>query len=643
MTAERLRPWLPWLVGSVLALVVIGPALAPGLVLNLDLVVVPDTPVPRGVWGLGPELPRRVPFFVPVAWASAVGLGGVAMRALLVGGVALAFVGGWRLVGERSPLTRAGAGALLALGPFLLTRVAVGHLTVVWAAVGLAWGLPWLLRPVEHPRRAFGWALALALTGSVGGSLVALAFAVGVAAARGRGWLRTLGILVVSQAVWWVPGVVVWWSGGDAGRTLLDGQVFATRAEGIDGAGRVLAGMGFWQDFYQVAHPGALPAGGTARTWWWVEFWAVGLVGLALGALALAGASRLDEAWRARAGALAGIGLLMGAASALPVVDDVWFALTGTALGAPVREGHRMLALYVVWMAPAAAVGAERLAERLTDGVADRVGGARSGALGPALRALPLALALVLSGSGWWGVGGHLRATPVPADWAAVRSRVTREPGPVLALPWHQYLHLGVARDRLVLNPLPLYLGGDVLISSDFRLGDSGQERGDPREPTAAHLVEAILDEEPVGDELAGLGVRWVVLLDEVDADQYRSLDRDPGLEAVHRGPDATLYAVRDWGGAVRTTAGAVVEADPMIAPWWSMGGSGPATAALPGARGWLRGTEPAATSGVGALSLPAGSGPLWYWPAVVVVLADLGVGVAAVVVLRRRRPATAP
>ena len=50
-------PW--WVAGLVLGLVVLGPGLAPGPLLNLDLLVTPSIPVPPGIFGLGPALTRE--------------------------------------------------------------------------------------------------------------------------------------------------------------------------------------------------------------------------------------------------------------------------------------------------------------------------------------------------------------------------------------------------------------------------------------------------------------------------------------------------------------------------------------------------------------------------------------------------------
>ncbi|MBV8305665.1 MAG: hypothetical protein JOZ04_15745, partial [Acidimicrobiia bacterium] len=137
----------PWVAGAAVALLVLGPALAPGSLLNLDLVLTPTIPVPRGVWALGPELSRRVPLGVALAWASTLIGGPLAGKLLLGGALAVAFVGVWQLLPDAGAATRLGAGLLYAASPFTLTRVAVGQWGVVAAVAVLPWALPVLLRP----------------------------------------------------------------------------------------------------------------------------------------------------------------------------------------------------------------------------------------------------------------------------------------------------------------------------------------------------------------------------------------------------------------------------------------------------------------------------------------------------------------
>jgi hypothetical protein len=81
-----------WPAGVAAAVALVGRGLASGYPLSLDLVTAPRIPVPRGIWGLGPYLPRRVPLGLNRRGdprpAFAIGL------ALLVG----VLVGGWLVI-----------------------------------------------------------------------------------------------------------------------------------------------------------------------------------------------------------------------------------------------------------------------------------------------------------------------------------------------------------------------------------------------------------------------------------------------------------------------------------------------------------------------------------------------------------------
>lgn len=601
--------WAPWAAGIGAAVLVLGPALAPGPLLNLDLVLFDDVPVPGGAWGLGPDVPRRVPLFLPLAWLSSTVGGATAGKALMVLCIAAAVAGAHRLAEGSPPLARAGAAALYGLSPWLLSRIGVGHLGIAVPAALLPWALPDLLRPSDRPARSFLWMAALGACGFVGGTFAALAVGVGLLADRGARAGRVLGALALAQLPWLVPGAVVLLQGS---ASPAESGGFATVVPGPLGVFEVAAGHGLWLSGHQVGRhvPG---------TW---------LVGLVVCVLAVAGRHGLPRPWGRRAAGLAVVGLALSLASGLPLVDRLYEAVADTPVGAPLREGQRVLALWLVWAAPAAAHGAARLA---------RAAAARRAALGPLVLAVPLALALVLAGPAAWGLGGILRPVDLPPEWAEARAAVEAEPGTVLALPWTRYLVAEVAGNRRILNPVPLYLGGDVLSSSDPQVGEGAeQELADPREEAAELQVVRIRTSERTSAELADLGVRWVLLLHELSWEDHEGLDLDPGLEPVVEGPTLTLYRVRPWTAPVVDDDGAPVALDPVVAPWAELDPSGPATWAQAAAGGWLRGLEPAGRTSDGLVRLPGGSGPLWYWPSLLVLAAD-GVVVVAVLVAARR------
>jgi hypothetical protein len=143
----------------------------------------------------------------------------------------------------------------------------------------------------------------------------------------------------------------------------------------------------------------------------------------------------------------------------------------------------------------------------------------------------------------------------MPDGWHDLRTAIRAEQGPVLAFPWHEYLSLDFAGDRRVLNPLPDWLGGDVLVSSDPGLGSTVlQESTDDREPDARVLAEAVTADEPIAEGARDLGVRWVVLLHEADAAAYETaLDGDTGLRRELRTESVSLYEVQGWRPSSRS------------------------------------------------------------------------------------------
>jgi hypothetical protein len=171
------------------------------------------------------------------------------------------------------------------------------------------------------------------------------------------------------------------------------------------------------------------------------------------------------------------------------------------------------------------------------------------------------------------------------------------------------------------LNPLPDYLGGDVLSSSDPELAARRAEEHDPRERHVLPLLDRIERGDAVASELADLGVRWVVLLHEVDWQPLAALREDPGLRRTVTDTSVELFEVRAWRGPVVTSSGRVLATRQTIAPVARVDASASSRWQRPAAPGWLRGTERTGATAVGTLALPAGRGVIWFWPSLVVVV----------------------
>lgn len=602
-----------WGVGLIAAVALVGPGLGPGAWMNVDLVVTDVTPVPRGVWGLGPELPRRVPFALPFAWLSALAPGELPWKLAVVAALASAVAGTWRLTARWDPttgiLTRAGVAVLAGIGPFAATRASVGHLGLTFALALLPWALPTLLRPAaDRPRTAL-WALALGLCGPFGGTLALVTVGVALLADRSwrrdrrRGAARALAITVVAQGPWLAPTLVV----ASLGTDLSAAGDFPTDGGGAGGLLRLLAGHGFWLTPDQLGRS---------------QGWEAPLLGLVVLGLAALGAARLPDELRRPAVAVGLVGLVGAAASGAPGLDRVADAVTSLPGGGIVREGQRLLALYLAVALPLAGLGAARVARRA------------GGAVGDMVSAAPVVIALVLVAPGLFGAAGSFDPVEIPPSWDEARARIEADPGPVLALPWSTYPRLDISDGRRVVNPLRLHLGGDVVVSSDPGFDDGRRERADLREPVAEDLAARMQDGEAVSAELRDLGVRWIVSI-PVRGRTTDPVPDDPGLALRIDEPSLTLHEVLGWAPA-RSASGAPRPVDAVVAPWLRAPDEPLTVTAIPASGGWRRGGQAARLDGTG-LSV-GGGGALWYPWALAVGAADLAaVGLAALA--WRRRP----
>lgn len=585
-------------------LLVLGPALQPGALFALDLVVADRMDLPPGVWGLGPEYGRALPLTAMVALAGEVFGAANVVRLLFVVAFIVAAIGTARLVGRAPAIVRVGAGLLYAFSPFLLTRVGAGQISLVCAAAILPWAVPVLLRPHDDLARTYRWSLLLGLSGVAGGVFVIALLVTGMVAARGRR-LVTVGFAgIVSQLPWLVPGILV--MAQSPGVT--PSSWFPTRIDGIGGVFALAVGDGFFQPAARVGGDSII----------------LPVVGLAVVGLAAVGWRSLDATWGRRAGALAVVTMLVVVWSGTPSLAGSFETFVSAPLGGVVREAQRLLPLVLVFVVPAAAAGVQAVGRRLSSGAA--VG---------ALEALPAAFAVLVIWPGLWGVDGRLTSNPVPTDWVAAHELLSAEPGTTLALPWARYLNLSMADGNRTFNPASRLLPGDVLGPSDLGIGAGVREAADPREGPAEKIVLDVLEGRPVGPALAGLGVRWVALEHEPTSERYRSVATDPGLERVILGSQVSIFRVKDWVGPVVASDGSPGSVDLLVPPLARIEPRRSGTWARPGGWGWLRGTSTVATTERGLADLPPGGPLVWYWPASLVMSGYL-VTLAGLVVVGR-------
>ena len=580
----RLAPVL-W--STVLAVLMLGSALAPGFVLTYDMVWVPDLAVRGDFLGLGSSLPRAVPSDMVVALLDEVVPGVVLQKAVLVGTLVVAGTGAWRLVGLAGLVGRSGvlaglaASTLYVWNPFVAERLGIGH----WPLLMTYAALPWI--HVHARRLAAGerslaqlvlW-LAFASLSPAGGIVAGVYAVVGVAAegrtaARSVAW--TVAAVAALNAPWIAAGAL---HGAGAVSDAAAVRLFAAQGEGVLPAWAAVLGLG------GIWNAEVVPASRTTG---------VALVSLVL-VLAVCAAglrSWLGSTSRQARWAMvvpAGLGLVVGLAGAV-APDAVGWVVAQVPGGGLVRDGTRFVAL----VAPLQAVLFGHGVARLAASVPAR---APAAVLGTVLVLAPV----TLMPDAALGLSGRLGAVDFPDEYEAARraveqSRDAGREGDVLSLPFTSYRRPGWNDGRRTLDPVGRYLPADYLASDTLVVSGTEVPGEDARARRVARDL-ATLTGDDLQQALASEGVAWVVAdletvnalaAEGLDAPGFGSLPGLPDAEVLHRGELLAVWELPVSDGTdPRAPADRPATLAVLLAAWTLAGGAVAAALTVRGNRRW--------------------------------------------------------
>ena len=471
-----------------LALLMLGPALAPGYVLSYDMVWVPDLALRPDFLGLGSALPRAVPSDAVVAVVDEVVPGMLLQKAVLLGALVAAGLGAARLVG--GPLAaRLVACSIAVWNPFVVERLVIGHWPVL---LGYA-VLPWLFvvaRTVRREGRVPAVLPALVLLGSLSAAAgVATATVVLLTGLRRRA-ARTNAVLVATlvaaNAPWVLAGIL---HASSATSDPEGARVFAAADEGLlPGPLAAISLGGIWNS--EVV-PGS-------RTGVLGVVFLVLVLGLAASGVQRARA-RTDARERTAlvAAWVLGVGLAVVSWAAPGVLGVLAEALPG---GGLLRDGSRLLGLAVPLTAVLVGHGAAELHDRVPDQVSRVV-----------LAAVLAVLPVTLMPDAAFGVTGALRAVTFPGEYEDARRAVNRAPGgDVVVLPFSSYRAPEWNGGRPVLDPLPRVVDRDAVFDDVLTVSGRPIAGEDARAAQVRRVLARPTAEERTAG-LLGLGVSVAV------------------------------------------------------------------------------------------------------------------------------------
>ncbi|GAB3962626.1 hypothetical protein GCM10029978_018500 [Actinoallomurus acanthiterrae] len=615
--------------GLVLGLLALGPALAPGFVLAYDMVFVPRPVFDRETFGLTGMLPRHVPSDAVVTALAHLAPADLVQKGILLAIFVIACVSAAALVPSERLTARLAGGVVYAWNPFVAERLLLGQ----WALLLGYAALPWAVRAAARgDSRRLVLALVPAAIGGFAAMAVS-GLVVLVVSLRRRSIRRPLAVLFVMSLPWLVPsllrfsgvpadpaGVAAFAARADTpfgalGSLLLLGG--AWNAETVPpGYGAAVTAV-LWLCVVLLALAVYTRGGAAGRVRRlgsavregavvWVQGLGAAVRGGAAGrARGLGTAALVDEATPVRGlGTAALVGLVVAALGA--VAPGVLRGAIGLWPGfAVLRDGQQYVAPLALVVAVGIGMAVDALGRGRGTGATDaddrpqigRVrtpsrtgsepGGSvsrtvtrpgasawwrflRSGDAGrPELAILGLLAPVALLPGLAWGAGGRLHAVRYPPDWARARAVIQAAPGDVLVLPWEAYRSYPWNGGRRVLDPLPRFLPGRVIVNDAVQVGTGGRDLRMAVEDRRARALDRLIRSgAPLTGELRSRGVRYVAVdvpdvpnltkgPDRPDApndrpnvpdppnppDRVRA-DRLPGAERVVAGPDLVLYRI---------------------------------------------------------------------------------------------------
>lgn len=495
--------------GLVLGVLALGPALGSGFVLLQDMVFVPDPSFSLFTFGLSGGAPRAVPSDAVVTLLAAVVPAELVQKAILLGIFVLGCSGAAALMPSGQLVPKLVAGAFYVWNPYVAERLLMGQ----WALLLGYAGLPWVVRAV-CARRLVALALLPAAVGGFAAMAISAITALPVAAFMGYGKRQVAkvgAILLVLSLPWLVP-TLLRPSGLTGDPTGVD--AFAARADGPFGAiGSLLALGGIW-------NANAVPVGYDTM------IGAVARLAIAIAGIAgfwLAAKSRTLSLPYPRGLVVAAvvgfgiacIGVTEVGRNGLKGLIGVWGGF------AVLRDAQQFIAPLVLLVAVGLGMLTARVASRWS----------------VLVLIVPLAAVPTLA----WGAFGALEAVPYPKSWTAARALIAQdpEPGDVLVLPFESYRRYPWNGHRAVLDPAHRYFaieGRQVIVNDTVRVGALTVGTEDPR----AREIGGVLGAP--SPNLAAAGVRYVVVDAGTSEERLRFSRWLAGADLVLTEPDLRLY-----------------------------------------------------------------------------------------------------
>jgi hypothetical protein len=535
------QQWRMLLLYSLVALLILWPLLARGYILTLDMVFVPNLPLPDVVTS-------SYLLHASLHVLNTVLPSDVIQKILLFTILVLSGIGAHRLLRYFQIMSSAAttshwaaytSGLLYMINPFTYSRFMAGQYSVLLGYALLPFFTIALLRFLREPSLKTSlimtaWMIGISI---VSIHTLGLAFVIGIVAVAQTTWrhrssgaqLQRLGkyltiaslVFIVASSYWLMPLLRGSGPTAESIATFQSSDQSAFETEGKGAIGKLVHVsrlQGFWGEAEGLF---LLPQD---------RFVLWPLVVIALWVLVVIGAR---EAWRRNREAC----ILLLSVMAIATVIAIGAGATWLSEHVPLFAGYREPQKFVAIVALGYAIFIGFAISKITHKLSTATG--RLAAVG-----ITTIIVIGLTPVMFRGFDGQLVPRHYPTDWYAMNERLNqdRDDFQVLFLPWHLYMRYQFA-GRVIAHPGSGFFDKPLVTSDDPELGGTQPAISDTRKKL---LTEQILPKAPransLGKQLEPLNIKYILLAKDADHTSYDYLNQQKDLELVAESATLKLY-----------------------------------------------------------------------------------------------------
>jgi len=207
------------------------------------------------------------------------------------------------------------------------------------------------------------------------------------------------------------------------------------------------------------------------------------------------------------------------------------------------------------------------------------------------------------------GLAGQIGPSTIPVAYQHADQLMGRGAGRVLYLPWHLYEALPFTKNRVVASLGPTVFHRTVLISGTAQVGAIQSQPTSVEQAYITRLLENPTAIHSFGDDLAHLGVKYVVLVKAVNWRSYLWIAQEPDLDLLLNRPSLEVWQNSAYyGPGSRMGSARHVRQLSLVAYRIPPGRPGVAEIDAAYQPGWVLNGHPGEPSPTGTVEFPVGT-----------------------------------